>query len=126
MGSRSRLFSPLYLLIVAVEVAAIGGGGKLLTTTGHGEYFIAWVATAVGIHFLVFGRLFWAGFYWLGAALIAAGIAGAIVGFAGGGVNGIKATSGLIAAASFFVAGGCTVVRARASTHLSAAQCSAE
>jgi hypothetical protein len=105
--------SPSYFLLVALEVVAIGGGSGLLGAAGHREYVIAWVATVVGIHFLAFGRLFWAGFYWLGTALIAAGIAGATVGFAGGGLDGIKATSGLIAAASLFVAGSIVIGTSR-------------
>ena len=59
-----------------------------------------------------------AGFYWLGTALIAAGIAGTIVGLAGGGLGGIEATTGLIAAASLFAAGGSTLISARASSHV--------
>lgn len=38
------------------------------------------VATVVGVHFLAFGRPFWIGFYWVGTALIAAGIAEGMVG----------------------------------------------
>jgi hypothetical protein len=113
-GPGSMFSSPTYRFVVALEVVALLGGAGLLGAIGHREYIIAWFATVVGIHFLAFGRLFWAGFYWLGTALIAAGIAGAITGFAGGGLKGAEAVSGLIAAASLFVAGGSTVVRVRA------------
>jgi hypothetical protein len=111
--------SRAFRLVVALEVAALFGGAFLLGAAGHREYVIAWYAAVVGIHFLAFGRLFWVGYSWLGTALIVAGIAGVVVGFTGGGSGGIEATSGLIAAASLFVAGGgWTIVRARASTQV--------
>jgi hypothetical protein len=114
-GRPPSLFSsPAYGLVVALEVVALFGGATLLRAAGHSEYVSAWFATVVGAHFLAFGRLFSARFYWLGTAVIAAGIAGAIVGFAGGGLAGIEAVSGLITAASLFVAGGWTVVKERA------------
>jgi hypothetical protein len=115
-ASRSMFSSRSYRLIVAFEVVAIIGGNALLGAIGHSGYIIAWVATVVGIHFLAFARLFWGGFRWLGAALITAGIAGAVVGFASGRSGAIEATSGLIAAASLFVAGALTIVRAGAGT----------
>jgi len=114
-GSRSRFSLSSYLVVVALEVVACGGGGRLLSATGHREYIIVWVATVVGMHFLAFGRLFWAGFYWLGTALIVAGAAGAMVGFAGGGADAIRVTCGLIAAASMFVAAGWSLLGAQAS-----------
>jgi hypothetical protein len=67
------------------------------------------------MRFVVFGRPFWVGFYRLGAALLAAGVAGAVVTFTGGGPGAISSVSGLIAAASLFAAGGWTVLAARAS-----------
>jgi hypothetical protein len=112
--SCSMFSSPSYLLVVATESVAMGGGNALLSATGHQEYVIAWVATVVGMHFLAFGRLFHTSFYWSGTALIAAGIAGATVGLADGGPDAITATSGLIAAASLFAAGGWTVLTAQA------------
>jgi hypothetical protein len=112
-GSQSMFASKAYRRVVAVEVVALIAGNAALVSLGAREYIIAWVAAVVGAHFLAFGRLFWPGFYWLGAALIAAAIAGVAVGLTGGGSDDIKATSGLIAAASLFVAGGRTAVRAR-------------
>jgi hypothetical protein len=102
-------------MVVALEVIALVGGGWLLGSTGHSQYTIAWFAGVVGVHFIVFGRLFWAGFYWLGAALLGAGTAGTAVGLAGGGSGAIRAVSGLLAAASLFVAGGLTVLGSRGS-----------
>jgi hypothetical protein len=114
-GSGSLFASPGYRLVVACEVVALFGGGLLLGLTGHREYTVACFAWVVGVHFVVFGRLFWVGFYWLRAALLAAGVAGAVVGFAGGGSGAIRAVSAPIAAASLFAAGGWTVLAARAS-----------
>ena len=104
--------SPGYRVVVALEVIALFGGGALLWATGHSEYTIAWYAWVVGIHFVIVGRLCWAGFYLLGAGLLAAGYIGAIVGLAGGDSSAIKATSGLVAATSLSAAGGWTVLRA--------------
>jgi len=103
--SGSLFSSPAYRRVLALEVTALVGGRVLLGSTGNGEYTIAWFAGVVGIHFVVFGRLFWVGFYWLGGALLAAGLAGAVLGLAGGGSGTIRAVSGLIAAASLFAAG---------------------
>ncbi len=116
-GSGSMFSSPAYRLITALEVLALLGGNVLLNATGNREYIPICVATIVGIHFLAFGRLFATRFYWLGTALIAAASAGAIVGFTAGGSGAIEATSGLIAAASLFAAGGSAILRARASAH---------
>ncbi len=113
--SGSMFSSRKYRLTVALEVIALIAGGALLGASGHSEYTIAWFAAVVGVHFVAFGRLFWTGFHWLGAALLAAGVAGAIVGLAGAGPNAIRAVSGLIAAASLFAAGGWTVMLSRAS-----------
>jgi hypothetical protein len=116
-GSPSMFSSRAYRLIVAGEVVALVGGNAALGALGEREYIVAWVAAVVGAHFLAFGRLFWAGFYWLGAALITAALAGTIVGLAGGGSGGVRATSGLLAAASLFLAGARTAVRANAEAH---------
>jgi len=98
-GAPGSLFaSPGYQRVVIGEVIALFGGGALLGGTGHSEYTVAWFACVVGAHFLFFGRLFWHGFYWLGAALLAAGVAGAIVGVTGGGPAAIRAVSALLAA----------------------------
>lgn len=115
-GRSGSMFSSRgYRLVVALEVIALVAGALLLGATGHSEYTIAWFAGVVGVHFVAFGRLFWTGFYWLGAALFAAGAAGAIVGLAGAGSDAIRAVSGLLAAASLFAAGGCAVLVSRAS-----------
>ncbi len=108
--SGSMFSSSGYRLVVALEVIALIAGGVLLGLGGRSEYTITWFASAVVVHFLILGRLFWAGFYWLGAALLAAGIAGAIVGFAGASSGAIRAVSGLIASVSLFAAGAWTIL----------------
>ncbi len=105
-GSTSMFSSPRYLLVVAVEVVAIGGGNKVLTATGHTKYAIVLAAIVVGTHFVALGWLFFGGFYWLGGALIFAGLMGTVVGLAGGEVGAVKASTGLIAATSLFGSGG--------------------
>ena len=117
-GSGSMFSSPSYRRVAIAEVVALFGGAALLGATGRHGYVIAWFAAVVGIHFLAFGRLFFAGFYWLGTALIAAAIAGTVVGLVGGGLGAIEMTTGLIAAASLFAAGGSTIARARASSQV--------
>lgn len=104
-GSESMFRSRGYRVWVAVELVALVGGNVLLGATGHGAYVAAWTALVVGVHFVGFGRLFAPVFYWLGAALIAAAIAGATVGAAGGTRQAVEASTGLIAAASLFAAG---------------------
>jgi hypothetical protein len=116
-GSGAMFSSGAYRLIVALEVLVLICGNLLLGVIGHREYVIAWVAAVVGVHFLGFGRYFWVGYYWLGAALIAAGIVGATAGLVGGSPRAIKVTAGLIAAGSLFVAGGSTIVQARQRAH---------
>jgi len=103
--------SPAYRRVVLLEIIGLFGGAGVLGVVGHPEYMAAWFATVVGAHFLAFGRLFDSRFYWLGAAVVAAGIAGAVVGLAGGGPHGIEAVAALPTAATLFVAGGFTIAQ---------------
>lgn len=109
--TRSVFTSRGYLVVVGLEFVAILVGARVLAATEHGDYISAWIATVVGVHFLAFGRMLFRGFYWLGSALIGAGAAGALAGFAGGGRSGITATCGLLAAASLFAGAGWAVGR---------------
>jgi hypothetical protein len=107
----SSLFSSTaYRWIVAVEVIALFGGGAVLAATGETAYTIAWFALIVGAHFLVFGRVFWAGFYVIAVVLIGGALAGAITGLAGGSAAGIRAVTGLVTAADLFLAAAWTVL----------------
>jgi len=95
-----------YVLWVGAEVVALVAGNAILGATGHGAYIAAWTALVVGVHFLGFGRLFVAMFYWVGAAFVGAAVVGAAFGVADGTRQAVEASTGLIAAASLFVAGG--------------------
>lgn len=95
-----------YLVWVAVELIAIVAGNGILAATGQGGFVAAWTAAVVGVHFLGFGRMFTAMFYWLGAAFLSAAAVGAVAGAAIGTRQAVETSTGLIAAASLFAAGG--------------------
>jgi hypothetical protein len=65
-----------YLAWVVVEVIALVVGNVILGASGNSAYVAAWTALVVGVHFIGFGRLFAAMFYWLGAPFVAAAITG--------------------------------------------------
>jgi hypothetical protein len=100
-----------FWLITVGEVVALFGGGAALNVTGHPGYVIAWFAAVVGAHFLAFGRYFWVGFRWLGVAMIAAAIVGAVVGAITTDVDATALVAGFGSAASLFAAGGSTLGR---------------
>jgi hypothetical protein len=97
------------------ELIALVAGNAILDATGHSRYVAAWTALVVGVHFVGFGRLYAPMFYWLGAAFIVAAVVGAAAGAAYGTRQAIDASTGLIAAASLFVAGGWGLLEAAAS-----------
>jgi hypothetical protein len=92
-----------YRLVVAAEVVALVAGYLLLGALGAGTYQIVWFALVVGVHFVGFGRLFAFRFYFVGAALIVAAIAGLIAGIAGGGVAIVQAVTGFAAGLTLFI-----------------------
>lgn len=104
--SASMFGSRGYQLSVTAEVVALFVGNAVLGATGHSGYVAAWTALVVGVHFLGFGRLFTPMFYWLAAAFLVAALAGAAAGAASGSTRTVEASTGLIAAASLFLAGG--------------------
>ncbi len=106
------LSSPAYRRIVAVEVIALFGGAAILSATGATAYNIAWFALIVGVHFLFFGRAFWAGFHVIGVVLMVGALAGAVTGLGGGSAAEIRAVTGLTAAADLFAASAWTVLNA--------------
>ncbi len=112
-GSESMFRSRRYRFVVVLEVAGLVAGAVILHAMGDSEYAPAWSATVIGVHFLAFGRFFYAKFYWLGAAMLVGAVVGALVGLGGGGNAGIEAASGLIAATSLFAAGGWSLFGAR-------------
>ncbi|WP_052521459.1 hypothetical protein [Agreia bicolorata] len=101
---RTLFSSRAYVTIVVSEVLAIVGGNIVLTATGQDQFRIALVSAIVGLHFLAFGRLFWSGFYWLGAAMLVAAAAGIAIGVITNDANLVLIITGLASAASLFVA----------------------
>jgi hypothetical protein len=92
-----------YRLVVAAEVIALVAGYLLLGALGAGTYQIVWFALIVGVHFIGFGRLFAFRFYFVGAALIVAALAGLIAGIAGGGIALVQAVTGFAAGLTLFI-----------------------
>ena len=101
---RTLFSSRAYIVIVVAEVLAIVGGNLILTATGLDQFRIALVSAVVGLHFVVFGRLFWSGFYWLGAAMLASAAVGTAVGAIADDANLILVIVGFGSAASLVVA----------------------
>jgi hypothetical protein len=73
-GSMFR--SRAYLLVVAGEVVAIAGGMAVLTRFELSGYLIEWIAAVVGVHFVLFGRLFSSMFHRLAAIFLGAAAVG--------------------------------------------------
>jgi hypothetical protein len=109
-GSGSMFTDTRYRIAVVAEVVAIAAGGLLLNATGNPQYVCPWVALVVGIHFVAFGRIFWAGFTLLGAVLIGAAALGAVLGLVTGDRGIVIATTALVSAAALFASGGRTLV----------------
>ena len=91
-----------YRLVVAAEVLALVAGSIVLLLANRAEFQIVWVAFVVGVHFVIFGRLFAARFYSLGLGLLVAALAGLLVGIGGAGTGPTQALTGLIAGACMF------------------------
>jgi hypothetical protein len=104
-GSGSMFASRGYRVVVAAELVALVAGNALLGVNGQNGYVAAWTAFVVGAHFIGLGRLFTPMFYVLGAAFIAAATVGAAYGLTSGNVQSVRGWTGLIAAASLFLAG---------------------
>jgi hypothetical protein len=103
-GEPSMFASPGYRLVVAAEMGALVVGSVVLVVSNQVEFQIAWVAFVVGVHFLVFGRLFVTRFYYLGGALVVAAIAGLVIGLAGGGIALTQAVTGFASGVCMFAA----------------------
>jgi hypothetical protein len=103
-GQRSMFASRGYRLVVAGEVIALVAGGLVLSATHQTEYQICWIALVVGVHFLGFGKLFATRYYYIGAALIIAAVAGTILGLAGDGVAAVQAVTGFVSGLVLLVA----------------------
>jgi hypothetical protein len=112
-ASGSMFSDTRYRIVVVAEVVAIVAGGMLLNATGNPQYVCPWVAFVVGAHFLLFGRIFWAGFTLLGAALVGAAVLGTILGVVTGDRGTVIATTALVSAAAMFASGGAPSSRRR-------------
>lgn len=112
-SSTSMFRSPVFRAVVGIEAVALAAGAIILSSTGHKGYIAAWFAIVVGVHFLALGRVFFARYFALGLALIAGGVAAALVGVLGGGNDAIESTAGLTAAASLLLTGARGVAEAR-------------
>lgn len=103
-GSAPSMFgSRAYLVIVVIEVLALILGARLLDATGLGRYGITWTAIVVGLHFVGFGWFFQPLFYRLAAAQLTIGVAGVVVGLAGGSATAIAAVTGLTSGTLYLV-----------------------
>ena len=70
-------FGRAYWLVVGIEAVALFGGSRALTSLGHPELGVAWVAFVVGTHFFALARIFrLARFNVLGAIITVFGVAG--------------------------------------------------
>jgi predicted ferric reductase len=87
-----------YGFTVLAEVAAIVLGSRILVaafdlTTAT----LPWVATVLGLHFLVFARIFRETvFVWLGAAVTVCGVAGVVMAVAGTAAVAISVAAGVV------------------------------
>jgi hypothetical protein len=65
-----RFYRIGYVLIVAIEGAAISVGGPILAHFHRPELYGQWVGAVVGLHFFPLGKLFKVPlYYWTGAAI---------------------------------------------------------
>jgi hypothetical protein len=102
--TRSLFSSRTYWIVVAVEVVLLFVGAFLLQTLALPVFVAPWIAFIVGVHFLMFGRFFQRSFYWVGGAIVVAGIVGFALGIVGLGANAVVAVTGLVVAAVLFLA----------------------
>lgn len=82
-GRREPPFGRAYWIIVLIEAIALFAGARLLTSLGHPELGVAWVAVVVGTHFFALGRVFGLDrFHVLATLVTLCGIGGFIAFFA--------------------------------------------
>lgn len=113
-AERSLFASRGYRLVVAAEAAALIAGYLVLGALHQEAYQITWFALVVGVHFIGFGRLFAFRFYYVGAALVLAALAGTIVGLAGGSIALVQAITGFASGLTLFVTPLVTIVQYQA------------
>jgi hypothetical protein len=111
---RSMFASRGYQLVVLGEIIALVVGGLVLGTTHQIAYQIVWYAFVAGVHFVIFGKLFVARFYYIGGAMIVFALAGLVIGLAGGGIALVQAVTGFGSGLTLFIAPAITIVQYRA------------
>jgi hypothetical protein len=88
-----------YRLIVVAEALLIVVGAVVLNLTRNGQYLAPWAALVVGLHFLLFARIFSPRFALLGWPLVGAAVLGTVLGLVFGGREVVVATTALISSA---------------------------
>ena len=101
-GGTSMIATRAYWTLVVAEFLAIGVGAAILGRSDRSEYIAAWIAAVVGVHFLAFGRLFWPGFFAIGAILLVGAATAVGFGIAGAGREVVIPVAALVAAADLF------------------------
>ncbi len=80
---REPPFGRAYWIIVLIEAVLLFAGARLLSSLGHPELGVAWVAVVVGTHFYALGRVFGLDrFHVLATVVTLCGIGGFIAFFA--------------------------------------------
>lgn len=80
---RGPPFGRAYWIIVLIEAVLLFAGARLLSSLGHPELGVAWVAVVVGTHFYALGRVFGLDrFHVLATVVTLCGIGGFIAFFA--------------------------------------------
>lgn len=104
-GQAVGRFDRRYWVVVAVEVVALLAGLVIIKRVLDAERFIvAWIAVVVGVHFFGLGPI-WrdSTLYLVGAVLVLLGLAGFLIGTAGGSAAAIALVSGVGAGAVLFL-----------------------
>jgi hypothetical protein len=98
-------FNRRYWVVVAVEVVALLAGVMIINRVLDVDRFtVAWIAVVVGVHFFGLGPV-WRDrmLYLVGAALALLGLAGFLIGAAGGSAAAIAVVSGVGSGAALFL-----------------------
>ena len=112
----SMVGSRRYWTLVGAEAIAIAAGAAILGRSDHARYIAAWVAAVVGAHFVAFGRMFWGGFFVVGAVMLAGAAAALALGLAGAGDDVVIPVAALVVAADLFAASGLAIGTAARAT----------
>lgn len=105
-------FNRRYWVVVAVEVLALLAGMVIINWVLDADRFtVAWIAVVVGVHFFGLGPA-WQDrmLYWVGAVLALLGLAGFLLGAAGGSAAVIALVSGVGSGAALFLGVGAALL----------------